>query len=246
MKNLSCILVMLLFMVFAFAVNADNSMAMGMQKEAIKDRGGEDIQNYETILKELSSIPSKEALNDPKTYDEDFFQIEGSIGIYEVCKYGNREKLGYTIQDINADGIAELIVGEIAETKDNASFGSKVYAVYTHFDGKIYCALERYARNSYEILNNGMFFDLGSEGATHTIFGSYALYSGAKVSYEKDETCQEILYYHNTTGDFDRTVSEIISEDSFDKTLNTYNERIKQIQFTPLKALSSKKFQTVN
>lgn len=73
MKNLSCILVMLLFMVFAFAVNADNSMAMGMQKEAIKDRGGEDIQNYETILKELSSIPSKEALNDPKTYDEDFF-----------------------------------------------------------------------------------------------------------------------------------------------------------------------------
>lgn len=183
-----------------------------------------------------------------------FFQIEGSIGIYEVCKYGNREKLGYTIQDINADGIAELIVGEIAETKDNASFGSKVYAVYTHVDGKIYCALEGDDRNSYEILNNGMFFNLGSEGATHTIFGSYALHSGAKetvcadfyFSYEKDETCQEILYYHNTTGDFDRTVSEIISEDSFDKTLNTYNERIKQIKFTPLKALPSKKFQTFN
>lgn len=244
MKKFSSIMVILVLMTFVFAINAGNTMALGIQKEAVMARSGEYIQNYDEILKELSAEIK------PKTQqamDDDFFELEGSMGIMEVSKYGNPDKLGYAIQDINADGISELIIGEIEVKNDNACFGSKVYAVYTQADGKIYCALEGYDRNRYDILNDGTFFNLGSEGATHTIFGAYVLNPSAKeivcadfyFSYEKDETCQEIFYYHNTTGAFDKAVSEIISETSFDKMLNTYNGQIKQMQFTPLREFKS-------
>lgn len=232
MKKNSYIAVLLAVLMFAFTANAGQGDTF--PKDPVKDRSGKDIQNYETILQEVDTILDHLAA-------EDEFELEGTMGIWEVTKYGDPSSIGYAKKDINADGSPELIIAEIKEIKDNVCFGSTVYAVYTQVDGKIYCALEGYNRNSYQIINNDTFFNLGSAGATHTIFGTYALYPHKKeivcedyyFTSEKDETDLTILYYHNSSGVFDTAVSERMKEDIFDKTLNYFLGQIKQIELVP-------------
>lgn len=192
--------------------------------------------------------------------------IEGAMGIIEAIKYpapdessertsaALLQKFGYTIQDINADGTRELIISEIKERKDHSCFGSKIYAVYKQTQDRVYCILEGTARNRFNILNDGTFFNFGSAGAANTIFGSYALYPTKKelscenfyFSCEKDETFQEISCYHNTSGEFDKKVSKVITEKAFDAALNEYEKRIKQIQLVPLAYALSANTHTVS
>lgn len=238
-----------------FPANASTAMKT---KQAVKAQNGEYVQNYETILKELCTIIEVISSSDPESMPEEEPYIEGAAGIIEAIKYPVPDevagtvaklphKIGYSIQDINADGIAELVVGEIKEKKGNSYLGSKIYAVYTQIDGKIYRLLEGHARNSFEILNDHTFFNLGSEGAGHTLFGSYILLPKNKTvtcedfyfTYEKDETFQEILYYHNTSGIYDRAVSEVIAQDVYEKALNEYYKNSKQIQLVPLSSTVS-------
>lgn len=254
-KILSFHLMIVFFAGMAFLFPAHADTASDTQKDAVKALNGEYVQNYETVLKELCTLIDMISTPDPNAMPEEEPYIEGAMGILEKIKYPNPndppaepfQKIGYTIRDINADGIAELIIGEISEKIENSWFGSKIYAVYKLMDGKIYCLLEGTVRNSFELLSDGTFFNFGSEGAAHAIFGSYALYPKKAAlecedfyfNYEKDETFQEILYYHNTSGIYDKAVSDVIAENEYEKALNEYYKNSKQIQLFPLSSAVS-------
>lgn len=246
---LSSITVLIISILFTFTANATP-----MENEAVKAQNGEYVQDYKTILKEVCNIIDTLATVSPDTMPEEEPYIEGAMGIIETIKYpapdevsertpaALLQKFGYTIQDINADGTRELIIGEINERKAHSCFGSKIYAVYKQTNDKVYCILEGTNRNCFDILNDGTFFNFGSAGAANTIFGSYALYPVKKIlscenfyfSAENNETFQEISYYHNTSGEFDKAVSQVISEKEFDTARNEYEKRIKPIQLIPL------------
>lgn len=211
-------------MFFTFSANADN-----MDTEAVKTQNGEYIQNYETILKELCGIIDIFSSTARADMPEEAPCIDGAAGIIENVKYPAPEeasartpaellqKFGYTIRDINADGMPELIIGKIQERKNHSCFGSKIYAVYKQIQDRIYCILEGTNRNSFDILDNGTFFNLGSEGAAYTIFGSYAPYPTKKTltcenfyfSHENDETFQVLFiittHPENLTKKFQRS-----------------------------------------
>lgn len=111
-------------MFFTFSANADN-----MDTEAVKTQNGEYIQNYETILKELCGIIDIFSSTARADMPEEDPCIDGAAGIIENVKYPAPEeasartpaellqKFGYTIRDINADGMPELIIGKIQERK---------------------------------------------------------------------------------------------------------------------------------
>ena len=102
--------------------------------------------------------------------------------------------------------------------------GSEILALYTVKNEKPAFVFESMTRSAYFLMNDGNLFYQGSAGAMYSIFGSYALTEKAELvcndywfTYEKDKTSYEIGYYHNTTGEFDKAVSEElnVTEDEF-------------------------------
>ena len=176
--------------------------------------------------------------------------MECLVGVLESCKTENPAetftRIGYAVQDINADGAPELVIGEIEERKGVACFGHTLYAVYTQSRSKIYCVVEGWARNSFQLLNDGSFFNQGSAGAMYSIFGRYILpphkntatCSDFYFTHEKDETLQ-MAYYYNTSGQFDKAVSRQIAEAAYYTALAAYGGRVQRLRLIPLAAHAS-------
>lgn len=206
--------------------------AYAEQKESVKKLNGEYAQTYNDVLQQIRSIIDIASSN-PDLEPE----MEGAVGVLESCKGENPaqtfNRIGYVVLDINMDGVPELVIGEIEERF--------VYAVYTQSEGKIYCAVEGFARNRFHLLDDGSLFNEGANGAIYSIFGRYILHPHENAiiccdyyfTHEKDETFAP-GYYHNTSGIFDKSVSQPIAEDEYDGAYNSYIKRIKTIQLTPL------------
>ncbi len=172
--------------------------------------------------------------------------INGVIELtYVLSGEGRAEEapqcVGYTVKDISGDGVPELLIGDIAEKKDGTCRGSIIYAVYTLADEKPYCTLEGWQRNRYDWTKNRRFFNRASAGAAYTIVGDFALSEdGTKLvctdywfTYHKDDSFEEIGYYHNTTGEWDVDVSEEVSSETFYKTEEKLEEKIEMLELTP-------------
>lgn len=179
--------------------------------------------------------------------DKDF---DGAIGVSEIINQrGKNEALdviGYAVKDLSGDNIPEFIVGVIDE--DNK--GSEILALYTVKDEKPVFVFESMTRSAYFLMNDGNLFYQGSAGAAYSIFGSYAISeNGAELicndywfTYEKDKTSYEIGYYHNTTGEYDKAVSEElnITEDEFFSKQSALIAKKTQTDLTPFSAVVEK------
>lgn len=145
-----------------------------------------------------------------RDYDE-LLQIIAASESYET--YNNP---GYSIQDISGDGEYELLIGSIETTDGASGSGNEIYALYTWRDGKPYFSFEGWSRNSYRYMGNGEFLYQGSEGAMYSMFGVYSIApDGTNLickdyyfTFEKDESFSEIGFYHNTTGEWNKSVSD--------------------------------------
>jgi hypothetical protein len=145
---------------------------------------------------------------------------EGESGVWEIItnEESNEalEVVGYAIQDISGDGIAELLIGAISGQGTMLGFGSEIYAVYTSVNNVPALSFEGWGRSSYRTMGAGKFFYHGSNGAMYSIFGTYTISPDGGTlcpndyyfTYEKDESFEEIGYYHNTSGVWDKAVSE--------------------------------------
>lgn len=207
------------------------------------DTTGEDSLNYDEIYGEL--IEHYHTLICAP--NSDFTENAGEIGVCEaVDAMGTTEALnmiGYTIRDISGDGTPELIIGMIDDSGSN--YGSQILAVYTCVEGKTVLSFEGRSRSSYFLMDSGDIYYSGSEGAMYSIFGIYNITkNGVSLecrnfffTMEKDDSFTEIGYYTNTTGEWDKSVSQEISEEEFMDFYNSYDDSFHGIEFTPFATL---------
>ena len=183
-------------------------------------------------------------------FDNTDKEFDGAIGVSEIINQRGKSEaldvIGYAVKDLSGDNIPEFIVGVIDE--DNK--GSEILALYTVKDEKPAFVFESMTRSAYFLMNDGNLFYQGSAGAAYSIFGSYAISeNGAELicndywfTYEKDKTSYEIGYYHNTTGEYDKAVSEElnITEDEFFNKQSALIAKKTQTDLTPFSAVVEK------
>lgn len=173
--------------------------------------------------------------------------FEGSSGVQE-CMMGASaetvlEDVGYTIADYSGDDIPELIIGSVFEG-ENGSYINDIYALYTLVDGKPKLVFEGWARNRYCILEDDTIYNAGSGGAMYSMFGTYSLSKDGQslvckdfyFTYEKNDDLTEFGFYHNTTGEWDKNVSEEldITEEEFWKFEEDTYTKNKKLDLTSL------------
>ena len=168
---------------------------------------------------------------------------DGTSGIGEVIRNSDEiaaDAIGYTFLDVNQDGVAELIIGSIDEEKEGKYYGQNIYSAYTYKDIP-YLLIEGWSRNRCFLLEDGTFYTEGSGGAMYRILENYVLDVNATqlsckdyyFTKEKDESFEEIGFYHNTTGEWDASVSEELEEDVFWSKYDEYGSKTKTLEFVP-------------
>lgn len=131
---------------------------------------------------------------------------DGETGLLEAC-YGGTG-VGYAIEDLNADGVPELILGP--------ADGNSIYALYTGSGSEPVLLLEGWYRNCWKYLGGGRFYVSGSGGVTYNMVGTFVLPRDGQelacedfyFTYELDESFEEFGVFHNTEGLWDTSVSE--------------------------------------
>lgn len=172
---------------------------------------------------------------------------DGEVGVLEVkARRGSREALqniGYAVEDISGDEIPELLLGAINRQEGDSFYGSEIYALYTLEKDKVKASFEGWSRSSYSYLGDGRFFHQGSGGASYSAFGVFTLSPDGRsltcqdyyFTYDKEGDPWETLYYHNKTGQWNRTLSEElkISDEEFWKMATDLESQTKVIQLKP-------------
>lgn len=171
----------------------------------------------------------------------------GDVGVWEAIAGKETTEalnhIGYAVQDISGDGIPELLIGAIVKKDGESYFGSETFAVFTNANEELNLSFEGWARSSYFYSGGGNFFHLGSSGAMYSVFGSYTLFPDGKslscndfyFTYEKDASFQEVGFYHNTTGEMDKAVSEElkITAEEFWQKRDRLGEQVQVIELIP-------------
>jgi len=168
---------------------------------------------------------------------------DGTSGIGEVIMNTDEiaaNNIGYTFLDVNHDGVAELIIGSISEEKKGKYYGQNIYSAYTYQDIP-HLLIEGWSRNRCFLLEDGTFYTEGSGGAMYRILENYVLDVNATqlsckdyyFTKEKDESFEEIGYYHNTTGEWEPAVSEELEEDVFWGKYDEYGSKTMTLEFKP-------------
>ena len=196
-------------------------------------------ESYEQFYKTILDSNYELIMGGADAYD----YREGTSGIGEVIMNSDGTEanaIGYTFLDVNHDGVTELIIGSISEEKDGKYFGQNIYSAYTYEDIP-YLLLEGWSRNRCFLLEDGTFYTEGSGGAMYSLLENSVLDANATqltckdlyFTYEKDESFEEIGFYHNTTGEWDVSVSEELEEDAFWSKYDEYGSRTTTLEFVP-------------
>lgn len=187
-----------------------------VEKTTAEETQIDEIQTYDTRVYDRILEQFYMLISDP---EGDYDEVEGKMGVLEAAKTMDGkaalENIGYAIEDISGDGIPELLIGDI-QGKDIPDLGTQIYTAYTISDGEPRLVFEGWYRNSYRYSGAGGFFYEGSASAASSAFGTYRLLpDGTSLSCEdfyftdwSDESFSEIGVYHNTSGEWDKTVSE--------------------------------------
>ena len=172
-------------------------------------------------------------------YEEEYFYamtLSNTMGVDETLDY-----LGYAIEDINQDGNLELIIGSVSHD-DNPFDGKDIYALYTVLDDKAEWILGSTERNRFYILEDGRIYNEGSNGAAYSVFDVSHLEDNKLVvedyyfTYDTEEDPTIINFYHNTSGQWDPSVSEQmdVTNDEFFALMNSFEKEIRINDLTPL------------
>lgn len=149
----------------------------------------------------------------------------------ETLKY-----VGYALQDLNADGMPELVIVGINEERDGKFFGSDIYAVYTCVQEEISCICSGWSRNHVGWMGENTFYLLGSGGASDTMLGHYELLPNAA-----EWSCIDLYFtdedgiYHNQTGICDKEQAETLNmtQDEFWELDDEFHDRVLDFELMP-------------
>ncbi len=141
----------------------------------------------------------------------------GLFSIQEVAKELGEAALDtieYAVKDINNDGTEEILIGCFEK---NASDPTKneICVAYSHDGHNPVLLFEKQALNTFALTDTNTFYFYGSDGVNFHIIAEYEIVENGKLvckdfyfTYPKGESSSEVGYYHNTSGDWDPTVSE--------------------------------------
>lgn len=146
---------------------------------------------------------------------------EGLTGVREMMIFEEPnvllDQIGYLMKDLSGDGQLELLIGTPVEVTEDTV--SNIFALYTVKDGAVQLVTEGWTRNAWFLLQDGTFYNTGSNGAAYAVIGDYAISAdGSKLepkdfyfTYEKTEgNFEDIGVYHNTTGVYDKAQAELM------------------------------------
>lgn len=124
---------------------------------------------YQDMINELTGIMKGQDSGKLKA-EEDY-----SVMIAWLTGQPASVNLGYTLQDVDGNGVQELLVGEIYGASDAATV---LYDMYTIRDGKLLHVFDGWDRNRYYLCSNGNFINEGSSGAMQSSAAYYIYAKG--------------------------------------------------------------------
>lgn len=149
-----------------------------------------------------------------------------TTGIWEVVIYGDTaddrlNMISYQIEDINNDGILELIIFD--NSSQEGVWKDRVLDLYTISDSEAVGVVTGWARNRYYILDDYTIYNEGSGGAAYSICESFTLEQGATeltthgiyFTYPKDNDYDNISYFYSAEGIYDVTVATEITQEEY-------------------------------
>lgn len=227
------------------------------------------IQTYLNDLRYEADagFPNKADFLFPKTVDYDMAYCEVLDAIYRIVEKGSRgqidfsemipdhlvgilensvpsdalDSIGYIYQDLNQDGVQELLVGVNEQSEYNT--GTRIMNVF-YFDGiKGRDLANGWYRNAWFLLDNGELYRQGSSGAAHTTEATYTVSKDGRELVCKDmyfsapsNEENRIEWYRNPNG-LDALDAKGVSKVS-EEEYNVFNEacRRKQVRLnlTPI------------
>lgn len=193
---------------------------------SVEDAKTSQSNESETKEKEMNSA-YKKVLDDTYTFISEFDGSqtisEGQNGIAEIVRDvrsndKNRDDIkadiGYTLLDINSDGVDELIFAEKNDLQEN----NRILAIYTLKNNNLKLLDEGWSRKRLYLLDDNSIYNSGSNGAAYSIWGIYKINDSADgletIDFyftEYNDSKNDLYWYHNTTGKYDKNVSECLS-----------------------------------
>jgi hypothetical protein len=166
-----------------------------------------------------------------KKWDSAKLENENMSYMYNIV---SPDKIGYTYYDVNADGIEELFIGEIAE----GDWKGVVYDIYTIVDRKPKHVISGGSRNRYYVCDNTFICNEYSSGANESGVRVYILVENStelfpQVNFKYDGYENEKNPYFISYSD---KKWENVSKEKFYERKKVF-EQYKRFDFTPLNQL---------
>lgn len=132
--------------------------------------------------------------------DWDYEQCEKNRVCYMVMFLDSLDSLGFYLVDMNGDGISELLISD----------GNVIYAMHAQVRGHVMGVFLGAERNSWQLCENNIIMNMGSNGAASTVYDFY-IWDGAKPVLERNITFNGMNEDPWTTTY--NGVTEVLSED---------------------------------
>ena len=169
-----------------------------------------------------------------RTCSSDGFWWVNGEGIMNYAGYG--AELGYTLLDVDGNGVDELIVGE--RSQSDFSLGM-IYNLYTLNNGYPRTAINGWVRNAYYLCADGQFLNEWSNGAGNSGWSVYGLENGQPVFrygivFDSEGPCgDDHPWYSVTAADRAPSAANTVSESAASKTIASLEGQILSPQLMP-------------
>jgi len=231
MKKFIGILLVALLFLNGCADNSSDEMSVTNEEPQIETSAVEQLPNAYSII--LNNIYDALQLN-PTT--EEIDNVHFSTGIEEVVAsfdtVDERMKaIAYCVMDVNSDEVEELL---IVDTYYPEQGYVRILDMYTLVEGTSVRVIEGWARNSYFLLDDGVFFCSGSGGAAYSMNELLEYKVGATnltpielyFTYPKNDDMADIGCYYSPDGVYEVSEAMEISADEFQKFFDKCMSRV--------------------